>query len=146
MYLTLAFLFIMYQDHLILPPSCSITLSFALPHSLSFSLTSPTPPPLQERLQPLFCSSSPVSSSHCKVNLKVCKVALLCVLTSCGHGVFQPERGVGGGGKNKSKTVSRLPTGSGHRVYENQLSSFRRIALFQKQGALKKRQTPSEPT
>lgn len=42
--------------------------------------------------------------------------------------------------KKKSKTVSRPTTGSRHRVYENQLSFFHKIALFQLHGALKKKQ------
>lgn len=75
-------------------PSPSLVLSLC--HSLSLSLSIQTP--FQSRLR-LPTSPPP---PH-KVNLKVCKVVLLCVSTSCGHCVLN-----GRGIKGTVKTNNRI--------------------------------------
>lgn len=69
----------MYQDHLILP------LFLLFYHSVILSL----PPSLSQDafFRNIWDSPWPLPPTH-KVNLKVCKVVLLCVLTSCGHCVL----------------------------------------------------------
>lgn len=67
--LNISILFIMYQDHLILPLFLLFYHSAVSPSAFS---------------EPSEVVPAPSPPSY-KVNLKVCKVVLLCVLTSCGH-------------------------------------------------------------
>ncbi len=70
----------MYQDHLILP----LFLLFYHP-------VIPAPPPLQKPFQKHLRQPTSLPPPH-KVNLKVCKVVLLCVSTSCGHCVLNQRK------------------------------------------------------
>lgn len=117
------------------PPSCSITLSssfppLALPHL-----------PLSGRGCNPYCSSSS-SSTHCKVNLKVCKVALLCVLTSCGQSCSSLREEVGG--RNESKMVSGLNRIRASSLWKSMVLLLENCTLSNTR-CFEKRQTPLKP-